>query len=124
MIRLLFILICFSAFSQTPDLTACAVNIVDGANIQTQRLEAYQNLILLQSGTRLRIKFFEGSTTFVHGYKELEEGDGFISPVLIIDKCKKGSTIHIGPRITARLGKSCGGIVEPDNSINIFNNGN
>lgn len=96
-----------SCFGQI-DLGACAVNITDGAQIETEDLNGYSNLIMLQSGTSLSITRFRGSTKFIHGYKALEEGDDFEKPTLIIRRCTRTKKLDIDyEKINVQLGYSC-----------------
>lgn len=113
-IGLITAIFCFKMQAQTPDLTSnnfsnlCAINIVDNDSIVLNKAVGYNNGVLLQSGTYLRIKRFSGSTTFIHGYKALEEGDNYIKPVLVINKCSRGFRLNIDHnRILVYLGRSC-----------------
>jgi hypothetical protein len=95
---LILFLISFSAFSQI-DFNDCSINIINNERIEVGFVTGYSNIVLLQSGTSLTIKEFNGTTMFVHGYKALEDESDYIKPTLTIKQCLNNSVIYLSNRI-------------------------
>lgn len=94
-ILILLLLSCATSVAQIDFENTCAINIVDNDSIVLDNVTGYSNAVMLQSGTYLKITRFQGTTTFLHGFKALEEEDDYEKPTLILQKCRKKSKVII-----------------------------